>query len=81
MGADDFIRKPFSQRLLVGRSRSSCPRLTRDAAAKDATTKEADSKVLERGCCAWTTSSILHLEERAGDVHRHRVSHPESAGD
>jgi two-component system response regulator ChvI len=46
MGADDFIRKPFSQRLLVERVKV----LLRRAAPKDgAAVKEADTKVLERG--------------------------------
>src|ERR1700692_4614371 len=46
MGADDFIRKPFSQRLLVERVKA----VLRRASPKDATApKEADSKVLERG--------------------------------
>jgi two-component system, OmpR family, response regulator ChvI len=48
MGADDFIRKPFSQRLLVERVKAV---LRRVAGTKDGTpAKETDSaKVLERG--------------------------------
>src|SRR5438067_12068711 len=46
MGADDFIRKPFSQRLLAERVKV----LLRRAMPKDvAMSKEADAKVLERG--------------------------------
>jgi two-component system, OmpR family, response regulator ChvI len=47
MGADDFIRKPFSQRLLVERVKAVLRRVT----PKDGTPqKEVDSaKVLERG--------------------------------
>ena len=47
MGADDFIRKPFSQRLLVERVKAVLRRGTpKDAAVP----KETDSaKVLERG--------------------------------
>src|SRR5437870_11545722 len=46
MGADDFIRKPFSQRLLVERVKA----VLRRVSPKDATTtKEIDAKVLERG--------------------------------
>jgi two-component system response regulator ChvI len=47
MGADDFIRKPFSQRLLVERVKA----VLRRGAPKDATAvKETDTrKVLERG--------------------------------
>src|SRR5256886_11998867 len=46
MGADDFIRKPFSQRLLTERVKV----VLRRSSPKDGSlTKEADSKVLERG--------------------------------
>src|SRR5678815_569913 len=46
MGADDFIRKPFSQRLLVERVKA----VLRRAIPKDvAAVKEVDAKVLERG--------------------------------
>jgi two-component system response regulator ChvI len=46
MGADDFIRKPFSQRLLVERVKA----ILRRANPKDAATqKESEAKVLERG--------------------------------
>src|SRR6516225_8434061 len=46
MGADDYIRKPFSPRLLLERVKV----LLRRAAPKDrAAAKDAGSKVLERG--------------------------------
>jgi two-component system response regulator ChvI len=46
MGADDFIRKPFSQRLLVERVKA----ILRRASVKDAPTqKEGDERVIERG--------------------------------
>ncbi|HRJ68687.1 MAG TPA: response regulator transcription factor [Beijerinckiaceae bacterium] len=46
MGADDFIKKPFSQRLLVERVKA----VLRRAGAKDvAAPKEADARALERG--------------------------------
>src|SRR3970040_2484631 len=46
MGADDFIRKPFSQRLLVERVKS----VLRRGAPKDAAApKEIDVKAVERG--------------------------------
>ena len=47
MGADDFIHKPFSQRLLVERVRA----ILRRVGAKDLpiTAKEGDPKILERG--------------------------------
>jgi len=64
MGADDFIRKPFSQRLLVERVKAVMRRIT----AKDGiNTKEADAKVLERGLlrmdperhiCTWKTEAV-----------------------
>ncbi|MBN9453957.1 MAG: response regulator transcription factor [Bosea sp.] len=47
MGADDFIRKPFSQRLLVERVKA----ILRRAGAKDTTAppRAEDAKALERG--------------------------------
>ncbi len=64
MGADDFIRKPFSQRLLVERVKAVMRRIS----AKEGTsTKEADAKVLERGLlrmdperhiCTWKTEAV-----------------------
>jgi two-component system response regulator ChvI len=47
MGADDFIRKPFSQRLLVERVKA----ILRRAGAKDvaAAPRGEDAKILERG--------------------------------
>jgi two-component system response regulator ChvI len=46
MGADDFIRKPFSPRLLAERIRAL---LRRSTPREGAASKEAESKVLERG--------------------------------
>ncbi len=64
MGADDFIRKPFSQRLLVERVKA----VLRRATSKDgANPKEADAKVLERGLlrmdperhvCTWKSEAV-----------------------
>jgi two-component system, OmpR family, response regulator ChvI len=64
MGADDFIRKPFSQRLLAERVKA----LLRRSASKDPTnSKEADAKVLERGqlrmdperhICTWKNKAV-----------------------
>ncbi|MHA1157406.1 MAG: response regulator [Alphaproteobacteria bacterium] len=50
MGADDFIKKPFSQRLLVERVKA----VLRRAQPRDATEKRADSaaQLLERGALA-----------------------------
>ena len=64
MGADDFIRKPFSHRLLVERVKA----VLRRAALKDGpVSKEADSKVMERGplrmdperhTCTWKNQPV-----------------------
>jgi two-component system response regulator ChvI len=65
LGADDFIRKPFSQRLLVEHVKA----VLRRYACKDSTeTKEADAaKVLERGelrmdperhTCTWKNEPV-----------------------
>jgi two-component system response regulator ChvI len=64
MGADDFIRKPFSQRLLVERVKA----VLRRAIPKDVTAvKEVDAKVLERGLlrmdperhtCTWKNDPV-----------------------
>jgi len=64
MGADDFIRKPFSPRLLVERVKAVLRRIT----AKDAINpKEADAKALERGqlrmdperhICTWKAEAV-----------------------
>jgi two-component system response regulator ChvI len=64
MGADDFIRKPFSQRLLTERVKV----VLRRSSPKDGSLpKEADSKVLERGqlridperhTCTWKNEQV-----------------------
>ena len=64
MGADDFIRKPFSQRLLVERVKAVLRRVT----PKDPTApKEADAKALDRGLlrmdperhtCTWKNEPV-----------------------
>jgi two-component system, OmpR family, response regulator ChvI len=65
MGADDFIRKPFSQRLLVERVKA----VLRRAAPKDPTAapKETDAKALDRGLlrmdperhtCTWKNEAV-----------------------
>ena len=64
MGADDFIRKPFSPRLLVERVKAVLRRI----AAKDAVNpKEADANALERGqlrmdperhICTWKAEAV-----------------------
>jgi two-component system response regulator ChvI len=64
MGADEFIRKPFSQRLLAERLKA----VLRRAAPKDgATPKESNNKVLEHGplrvdperqTCTWKNAPV-----------------------
>src|SRR6202521_3026623 len=65
MGADDFIRKPFSQRLLVERVKA----VLRRSAPKDPTAvpKETDAKALDRGLlrmdperhtCTWKNEPV-----------------------
>ncbi|MEM7299788.1 MAG: response regulator transcription factor [Pseudomonadota bacterium] len=67
MGADDFIKKPFSQRLLVERVRAV---MRRTAARLEGTTKSAEegSKSLERGSlvmdqerhtCTWNGQPVI----------------------
>ncbi|MBM3636570.1 MAG: response regulator transcription factor [Alphaproteobacteria bacterium] len=65
MGADDFIRKPFSQRLLVERVKAILRRMS----AKDVPqTKENEAKILERGvlrmdterhACTWKGLPVI----------------------
>src|SRR6201999_425220 len=64
MGADDFIHKPFSQRLLVERVKSILRRANpKEAAAQ----KESEAKILERGSlqvgpdrhtCTWNGEAV-----------------------
>jgi two-component system, OmpR family, response regulator ChvI len=64
MGADDFIRKPFSQRLLVERVKAILRRSNpKEAAAQ----KESEAKILERGrlkmdperhTCTWSNEPV-----------------------
>ncbi len=49
MGADDYIAKPFSQRLLIARIRAILRRSEALAAPADAETAEEPQPVLERG--------------------------------
>jgi two-component system response regulator ChvI len=68
MGADDFITKPFSQRLLVERVKAVLRRASnREAAAAAAKTGQPQSKSLERGAlvmdqerhtCTWKNEPV-----------------------
>ena len=78
MGADEFIRKPFSQRLLVERVKA----VLRRAAPRDgATPKEAHNEVLERGQLRMDPERHTALERCAGSAHSHRISHLTGAGE
>jgi two-component system response regulator ChvI len=64
MGADDFIRKPFSQRLLVERVRAV---LRRAIPKEGGTQKGTETKILERGSlkmdperhsCTWKNDPV-----------------------
>ena len=79
MGADDFIRKPFSQRLLVERVKA----VLRRAIPKDGVApKEVDAaRARARPAAHGSGAPHLHLEERSGDADRHRIPDPAGAGD
>ncbi len=65
MGADDFIHKPFSQRLLIERVKA----VLRRSGTKDSTpAKDGDAKILERGLlrmdaerhtCTWRQKDVV----------------------
>ena len=86
MGADDFIRKPFSQRLLVERVKAV---LRRFAPKDQAQPREADAKAMERGqlrldperhTCTWrnepvtltVTEFLILRRQLAAEVPRQR---------
>ncbi len=79
MGADDFIRKPFSQRLLVERVKA----ILRRSNPKDAgTQKENEAKISRaRPVEDGSRAPYLHLGQYRGDLDGHGVSYPPSAGD
>ncbi len=63
MGADDFIRKPFSQRLVVERVRA----ILRRSQPREASAVQEDAKILERGklkldperhTCIWDNKQV-----------------------
>ncbi|MBV8790824.1 MAG: response regulator transcription factor [Pseudolabrys sp.] len=68
MGADDFIRKPFSQRLLVERVKAVLRRVSpKDGTSATAAPKAEDQKALERGnllmdperhTCTWKNKPV-----------------------
>jgi two-component system, OmpR family, response regulator ChvI len=63
MGADDFIRKPFSQRLVVERVRA----ILRRSQPREASAPQEDAKIIERGklkldperhTCIWDSKQV-----------------------
>ncbi|MGB3553214.1 MAG: response regulator transcription factor [Jannaschia sp.] len=65
MGADDYVRKPFSQRLLVERIRAILRR--QEAIASDATDTPEDGQVMVRG--ELTMDPLRHaVKWKGGDV-------------
>ncbi len=78
MGADDFISKPFSQRLLVERVKA----VLRRVSPKDRHRAEGSRRqgARARQAAHGPGAPHLHLEERAGDADRHRVPDPAGAG-
>ena len=79
MGADDFIRKPFSQRLLVERVKA----VLRRASPKDGSIPEGSRQqgAGTRTAAHGSGAPYLHLEERAGDAHGDRISDSSGAGE
>ena len=79
MGADDFIRKPFSQRLLVERVKAILRRANpKDAATqKETRSQDPGARPPEDG----PRAPHLHLGRHAGHADRHRVPDPAGAGD
>ncbi len=79
MGADDFIRKPFSQRLLVERVKAVLRRAGAQGSGGRARAERrqgAGARPAEHG----PRAPHLHLEGRAGHADRHRVPDPAGAG-
>ncbi len=79
MGADDFIRKPFSQRLLVERVKAVLRRAGAEGSDRRA---EGDRRqgAGARPAAHGPGAPHLHLEERAGDADGHRIPDPAGAG-
>ena len=55
MGADDFIRKPFSQRLLVERVKAVLRRAV--AEGRRRRRRKPTARFWSAGCCAWIPSA------------------------
>ena len=77
MGADDFIRKPFSQRLLLERIRAV---LRRDRGGRRQGRGPAGRAHRARRAGARPEPHTVHLEGQGGAPHGHRVPAAEVAG-
>ena len=80
MGADDFIRKPFSQRLLVERVKAVLRAGQRPRGRRAKTPNQQAALARARPAGDGPGAPHLHLEGRAGDADRHRVPDPAFAG-
>ena len=78
MGADDFISKPFSQRLLVERVKA----VLRRAQQRDGSvTAPEPSRAIERGKLVdGSRPPFLHLGRPGRDADGHRIPDPAVAG-
>ena len=77
MGADDYIKKPFSQRLLIERIRAL---IRRGELARERDEPAGRAGGRARPADPRPGAASVHLERRAGRADRDRVSDPEIAG-
>ncbi len=81
MGADDYIAKPFSQRLLIARIRAILRRQELAAARRRRRRRRARAALLVRGRLAMDPARHKVLLGRQGrDADRHRIPDPRGAG-
>ena len=79
MGADDYIAKPFSQRLIVERVKAVCAALRRRMAA---TVEDEAKRVLERGKLKLDPERhTCHWDNKAGHADGYGVPDPAGARD
>ena len=76
MGADDFIRKPFSQRLLIERIRAVLRRRCRRTAPREGSGRAKRSSAAG---CGWTPRATPAPGRAAGHADRHRIPDPGGA--
>jgi len=75
MGADDYVTKPFSQRLLIERIRTLLRRADGAAGLDDGDAEPA----IARGDHARSVASSVRLEGRRGQSDRNGIPHPQGA--